>query len=218
MSISRVYKIINDVDDLVYIGSTRQILCKRLTNHRHDAKSGNEAALYAHMRKIGTERFKILCIREYKDISKERLKYKEDKYIKRFDTVKTGLNMIYAFGKICEHNKIRGRCIDCGGSAFCSHNMRKEHCKECKGAGLCQHNNQKHQCKECKGSRYCPHDKQKECCKECGGKEICSHDKIKRCCKVCSPAVCEICSKTFSGKACLKRHQKKLHPSTPVEN
>ena len=32
MSISRVYKIINDYDDLVYIGSTAQILCKILSN------------------------------------------------------------------------------------------------------------------------------------------------------------------------------------------
>ena len=38
MNISRVYKIINDCDDLVYIGSTTQILCKRMSNHRDDAK------------------------------------------------------------------------------------------------------------------------------------------------------------------------------------
>ena len=40
MSISRVYKIVNDVDELVYIGSTQQILCKRMTNHRDRASRG----------------------------------------------------------------------------------------------------------------------------------------------------------------------------------
>ena len=36
MSISRVYKIINDVDELVYIGSTTCELSKRMAEHRRD--------------------------------------------------------------------------------------------------------------------------------------------------------------------------------------
>ncbi len=105
MSISRVYKILNDIDDLVYIGSTKQILCRRMAEHRKLALKGCARKLYNHMREIGAEHFKILGVREYKDISKDRLKYKEDKYIKIFDTVKTGLNMSYAFGKKCLHAK-----------------------------------------------------------------------------------------------------------------
>ena len=97
MSISRVYKIVNDIDELVYIGSTKQILCRRMTEHRKLALKGSNIKLYCHMRQVGAEHFKILCVREYKDISKERLKYKEDKYIKRFDTVVKGLNSIYAY-------------------------------------------------------------------------------------------------------------------------
>ena len=84
MNISRVYKIVNDIDELVYIGSTQQILCRRMTEHRKLALQGCERKLYNHMRDIGSEHFKIMCVREYKDISKERLRYKEDKYIKRF--------------------------------------------------------------------------------------------------------------------------------------
>ena len=84
---SRVYKIVNDIDDLVYIGSTKQILCRRMTEHRKLALKGGERKLYTHMREIGAEHFKILYVRENKDISKERLKYKEEKFIKRFDTV-----------------------------------------------------------------------------------------------------------------------------------
>ncbi len=130
MSISRVYKIVNDVDNLVYIGSTRQILCKRMTNHRDRAVNGLETKLYKHMRENGFEHFKILCVREYKDISKDRLRYKEDKYIKRFDSVKNGLNSFYAFGNKCEHNIVRSICKECKGSQICEHNKQKNYGSE----------------------------------------------------------------------------------------
>ena len=143
MSISRVYKIVNDMDDLVYIGSTKQILCRRMTEHRKSALKGCERKLYIHMRDIGSEHFKIMCVREYKDISKERLKYKEDKYIKIFDTVKTGLNMSYAFGKKCLHGVKRGQCKECKGSQICDHNKRRCKCKYCGGNSTCEHTTEK---------------------------------------------------------------------------
>jgi hypothetical protein len=60
MSISRVYIIINDCDDLVYIGSTTQILCKRMSNRRDEAKRGRsgERKFYQHMRDVGLEHLK----------------------------------------------------------------------------------------------------------------------------------------------------------------
>ena len=71
MNISRVYKIVNDCDDLVYIGSTTQILCKRMSNHRDDAKRGSDRKIHKHMRDVGFEHCKTILVREYKDISKE---------------------------------------------------------------------------------------------------------------------------------------------------
>ncbi len=138
MSISRVYKIVNDIDDLVYIGSTIQTISQRMTEHRKRLKRGIERKLYNHMRELGVENFKIICIREYKDISKERLRYKEDKYIKRFDSVKNGLNTFYAFGRKCDHGIRRDRCKECGGSQLCIHNFRKKQCKECGGGQICE--------------------------------------------------------------------------------
>ena len=164
MSISRVYKIVNDIDELVYIGSTQQILCRRMTEHRKLALKGCDRKLYNHMREVGAEHFKILCIREYKEISKERLKYKEHKYIKIFNTVINGLNMNYAFGQKCEHNVCRYTCKECGGSAICPHNRQKALCKECGGSAICPHNKIKKRCKECGGSAICPHNKQKREC------------------------------------------------------
>ena len=38
MSISTVYKLINDVDDKVYIGSTTSKISKRMTEHRKSAR------------------------------------------------------------------------------------------------------------------------------------------------------------------------------------
>ena len=193
MSISRVYKIVNDVDDLVYIGSTKQILCKRMTNHRDRAKQGNESKLYNHMKENGFQRFKILLVRDYNNISKERLK--EDKYINIFDSVKHGLNSSYAFGNKCEHKIVRSICKECKGSQICEHNKRINCCKDCKGSSICEHNKQKNYCIDCKGTK------------------ICSHDKQKQKCKICSPAECDICSKVFAGKANLQRHQKNVHHS-----
>ena len=150
------------------------------------------------MRDIGVDHFKILCIKEYEGISKSRLKCKEDKYIKRFDTVKKGLNTYYAFRKICEHE------------------IQQSRCKECIGLYICPHKKFKIQCKECGGSFICPHNKEKNKCRECGGSAFCTHNKQKKQCKICSPAVCDICSKIFAGKTNLKSHQKKVH-SMPAE-
>ena len=217
MSVSIVYKIVNDVDDLIYIGSTNQILCKRMSDHRQLALKGRDIKLYNHMREVGAEHFKILCVREYKDISKERLRYKEDKYIKRFDTVKKGLNTYHAFGSTCEHKVSRNRCKECKGYQICSHDKLKYDCRDCGGQRFCHHNIQTKTCRECKGSCICPHNKLKQTCKECKGSKICSHNKQKDQCKMCSPAVCIICSKIFGGKSCLKKHQERKHPS-PAEN
>jgi hypothetical protein len=211
MSISRVYKIVNDIDDLVYIGSTIQTISQRMTEHRKRLKRGIERKLYNHMRELGVENFKIICIREYKDISKERLRYKEDKYIKRFDSVKNGLNTFYAFGEKCEHDIKRGRCKECGGSQICVHNIRKEGCKECGGSQICPHGINKCYCRECGGSQICPHGRNKRYCRECGGSAYCIHNKHKKICITCSPAICETCLKVFAGKSNLKKHFKKMH-------
>ena len=146
---------------------------------------------YQHMRELGFEHFRILLVREYKDISKERLNYKEDKYIKRYDSVNKGLNSKYAFGNKCEHNVSRSIC------------------KQCRGVSICEHNIRKCVCKYCGGSQICEHNKPRFLCKDCRGKSTCEHSTEKRHCKICSPAVCNKCLKVYAGKSNLKRHQNK---------
>ena len=129
---SYVYKITNDLNEMVYIGTTTRPLCKRISDHRYNAiRRGNTSKLYEYMREIGVERFKIVCVREYKDISKERLKSKEEKYIRRYDSIKNGLNMHSMGGYYCIHDKLKRYCVSCKGASMCSHGRIERICVKC---------------------------------------------------------------------------------------
>ena len=136
MSISRIYKIINDVDELIYIGSTTCELSKRMSEHRRNSKRGGPSKLYDHMRSNGVEHYKILLIKEYTDISKERLHNREEKYIKRYDSIKNGLNTNSMGGYYCIHDKLKRYCVECEGPAMCIHEKVKRTCKDCKGPDI----------------------------------------------------------------------------------
>ena len=58
---------------------------------------------------------------------------------------------------ICEHNRIRRGCKQCGGSSICQHNRIRRKCKQCAGSGICEHNRQRSDCKQCGGSSICEH-------------------------------------------------------------
>lgn len=186
-----VYKIINDIDDLVYIGSTADKLCKRMAKHRETAKreDAQKRKIYIHMNLHGIEHFKIILVEEYKNINREELLKNEDKFIKEFDSIKIGLN-----GRLSTGNSI------------CEHNKRRVQCKECGGSQICEHNNRRSQCKECGGSQICEHNKMKNRCKECGGSSICEHNKEKGSCKDCTNFICNICDKKLCSNHSLKRH------------
>ena len=64
----KIYKIWNDVDDRIYIGSTCQTLAQRMGEHRRmiNCKSKMNCKIYQVMREIGVERFKIELIEECK--------------------------------------------------------------------------------------------------------------------------------------------------------
>ena len=73
----------------------------------------------------------------------------------------------YLKRNMCEHNRRKTRCKECGGVGICEHNIQKYTCKECGGSGICEHNRQKSRCKECKGSQICEHNTYKSTCKDC---------------------------------------------------
>ena len=54
---------------------------------------------------------------------------------------------------ICQHNRIRSQCKECGGGSICQHNRQRYQCKECGGEGICQHGRQRSMCKTCKADK-----------------------------------------------------------------
>lgn len=84
-----IYKIINDVNNKLYIGKTEFSIEKRFKEHCQDAlKRRNEKRpLYSAMRKYGFEHFHIELIEET-DVPEEREKY----WIKFFGTYENGYN------------------------------------------------------------------------------------------------------------------------------
>jgi len=79
----KIYKIVNTVDDMVYIGSTTRALCQRMCAHRGMAQYENrkKTKLYQHMNNIGIEKFKILLVRSFVFESKHHLEHEEFKEI-----------------------------------------------------------------------------------------------------------------------------------------
>lgn len=57
-----VYKISNDIDNMIYVGTTTTELWHRMSQHRADARKGEKSPLYEHMRLLGVEHFKIQLV------------------------------------------------------------------------------------------------------------------------------------------------------------
>jgi hypothetical protein len=82
----KIYKIINTVDDKLYIGSSIQKLHNRMNNHRTNASnSKKQSILYEHMRRLGVEHFKIILIKLYPCASNEELEAEEFNEISKYD-------------------------------------------------------------------------------------------------------------------------------------
>lgn len=60
----RIYKITNDIDDMIYVGSTTLPLSRRWACHVQDCKKGRfNMRLHQHMRANGPENFHIVLIK-----------------------------------------------------------------------------------------------------------------------------------------------------------
>lgn len=104
---------------------------------------------------------------------------------------------------ICEHQRCKTRCIECGGRDICSHGKLKSRCLECDGSELCKHKKRKSRCLECGGGEFCEHNMRRSRCRECGGGDLCMHGKRKTRCKTCGG------SETCASSWCEARRQTK---------
>ena len=79
---SKLFKIINSVDDAFYIGSPCTSLAKRLSRHRSDAKRRPDVKVYKHLNKVvGLQNIKIVLIWKHYLDNKEQLLRAEDEVV-----------------------------------------------------------------------------------------------------------------------------------------
>ena len=85
----RIYKILNYIDNEVYVGSTCQPLSKRMAKHREEINNETKARkpLYIKMKEHGVEHFYIELIEEHPCENGEQLRKREGHYIREIGTL-----------------------------------------------------------------------------------------------------------------------------------
>jgi hypothetical protein len=91
---AKVYKVVNDIDDQIYVGSTKNTLRQRLGAHKSAAKNQRGGQLiYSHMNKLGAEHFYIVLVEAVNCDSRDELRAREEHWRKE---LKASLNMFRA--------------------------------------------------------------------------------------------------------------------------
>ena len=91
----KIYKIVNTVDDHIYVGSTCTTLVKRMSQHRIKieqqrlGRSWKPSKMIRHLRSVGVENARIILIEEFPCENKSHLLRREQYWI---DTLKPHLN------------------------------------------------------------------------------------------------------------------------------
>ena len=80
----KIYKIRNEITDDIYVGSTCNLLCKRMVQHRayHANQKYRNIRLYKLMNEIGVEEFHIELIELFPCSSKDELRAREGHFIR----------------------------------------------------------------------------------------------------------------------------------------
>lgn len=89
-STGKVYKLVNSVDNEIYVGSTCKKLTDRLTDHKKKAKVRN-SKVYKHLTQIGWNNVSIELLENFACESKDELLKRERYYI---DELKSSLNTV----------------------------------------------------------------------------------------------------------------------------
>ena len=142
----QIYKLVNTVDDRIYVGSTCLELSKRLYAHKSMARKHITQRVYEALNTVGRENCRIILIESYPCSNKQELIAREQYFI---DLLKPSLNKNASSGQKCVHNRRRDQCVECKGSSICEHGRQRAKCVECKGSQICQHDKRKSHCKIC---------------------------------------------------------------------
>ena len=88
-SLGKIYKIVNDIDDEIYIGSTADTLSRRFSGHKVKAKRVPNRKIYLHFDLHGIECFRIVLVENWSCDSKDELTMREEFWRKE---LQAGLN------------------------------------------------------------------------------------------------------------------------------
>jgi len=87
----KIYKILNDINDEVYVGSTTQSLSKRMAKHRGEINTQKQLRgknkLYEKMRELGKDHFYIELVEECPCDNIEQLHAREGQLIRELGTL-----------------------------------------------------------------------------------------------------------------------------------
>ena len=97
----KIYRILQDNDKTVYIGSTTQPLSARMSGHRRRIKQKPHFKLYKLMAEVGVERFTIELVADFPCERREQLCAEEGRHIRLNNTVGAGAN-----------NNVAGRTLE----------------------------------------------------------------------------------------------------------
>lgn len=88
--IGRIYKIIHNQSDIIYIGSTFSSLNTRFYDHKRHFKDENtktNCSIYKYFEQYGTNQFKMILIKEYECVDRQHLYSKEQLWIKKLKCI-----------------------------------------------------------------------------------------------------------------------------------
>jgi group I intron endonuclease len=85
----KIYKLVNDVDNEIYVGSTCLPLAKRLHIHRNKSYERTSTLVYQHMNRIGRKNIKIILVEMFSCVNKLELEKRERYWI---DQLQPALN------------------------------------------------------------------------------------------------------------------------------
>ena len=119
----KIYKITNNYNNDVYIGSTCDSLCKRFSYHKTHSKieKNKNRPIYKLMNEIGHDRFRIQLIIDFPCEDKYQLRQKEGEYIRNEGT----LNMVIAGRKIHKYQQDNKDYVNSMNRKFYHNNLDK---------------------------------------------------------------------------------------------
>lgn len=160
-----IYKIINTLDNLVYIGSTTSDLKTRFNQHVALSWSPwNNQSICKHILQLNAVNFTIIELGHFENITLRQLHIEEDKHIDAAGTLIYGLNVVHATEN-CVHGFLRDKCSTCKIKYECAHNRPRRNCIHCKYIDPMSVN--------------CIHIRTKSCCHVCNN---CAHCNV-----LCTP-------------------------------